>query len=155
MKTINPLPEFSNEQVLLDGTFEAVFRACDVTERTKFDDVTKTETALRFYFEVPSEEATVIKIVGLKFGQQSNLWKDLRAMTGPEFSPEVFRNQDTLWEHIEGLMGRAYVITCTPSESGRFTKITGIQPAKRQPSAGRGRLNGPTRRGRALEEINV
>src|SRR4051812_47752328 len=114
MNTVNPLPEFSNGYVLLEGTYEAVLTDCDVIDRPRFEDPSEVEPAVRFYFEIPSEEVTLTKIDGLKFGQQSNLRKDLRAMTGPDFSPEVFRNREALWAHIASLLGSSYLITCEP-----------------------------------------
>jgi hypothetical protein len=154
MNTMNPLPEFCNEQVILQGTFEAVYTGCDVTERPTFEDPSRTELALRLKFDVPSEGVTLAKMDGLRFGQKSNLRKDLRAMTGPDFSAEVFRNRDALWEHLQSLTGRRYIITCEPAESGLYTKITGIQPAKPTPTS-RGRVNGAALKGPLAGEINI
>jgi hypothetical protein len=151
MNTTNPLPQFSNELDLLQGTFEAVYAGCDVTERPEFDDPMQTEVALRLYFDVPSEGVTLTKLDGLRFGQKSNLRKDLKAMSGQEFSPEVFRNREALWEHLQRLIGRSYVIACEPAESGLFTKITSIQPSANP----RVRPNGVVRRGTLPAEINI
>jgi hypothetical protein len=154
MNTMNPLPEFCNEQAILTGTFEAVYSGCDVTERPKFEDPSQKELALRLKFDVPSEGVTLTKIDGLKFGQKSNLRKDLRAMTGQEFSAEVLRNRDALWEHLESLIGRRYAITCEPAESGLYTKITGIQPGKPLATP-RARVNGAARKGPFPGEITM
>jgi hypothetical protein len=83
--TTNPLPEFSNENVLLTGTFEAVFTGCDVIERPRFEEPSKSEPALKLYFEVSSEEVTLVKIDGLKFSSKSNLRKDLKQLAGASF----------------------------------------------------------------------
>ena len=65
MNTMNPLPEFCNEQVILKGTIEAVYSGCDVTERPTFADLSQTELALRLKFDVPSEGMTLAKMDGL------------------------------------------------------------------------------------------
>ena len=135
METHNPLPEFENPHLLLDGTFEAVLRDCEVINRLKFDDPTVSEPALPFLFEVPSERAVLSKIDNLRFGSKSNLKRDLRQMTGPEFGRQVFNNRTTLWAHIQSLLGRSYTIVCEPSEGGAYTKITAIAPATNGASA--------------------
>lgn len=155
MTTINPLPEFKNEGVILTGTFEAVFSGCDAIDRPTFDDPSKSEPALKLYFEIESEGVTLVKIDGLRFGPKSNLRKDLRQMAGARFNGEVFNNRETLWTCIEELVGKPFTISCEPSESGAFTKITGISPTKGGNSALKHKLNGNRRGKDALEEVNI
>jgi hypothetical protein len=152
------LPEFSNENVLLTGTFEAIFQGCEPFERPNFQDASKVEPALKLYFEVPSEDVTLVKYDSLKFSLKSNLRRDLKQMTGNSLSPDVFNNRDALWSCIEGLIGKRYNITCEPAESGAFTKITSITPHRNGMSAPKGKVNGlnGTRRVKeALDEINI
>ena len=63
----NPIPEFENTNAILSGTYEAVFRGCDVMERPKFDGSPGLETVIKLYFEVPAEEATITKFDNLRF----------------------------------------------------------------------------------------
>jgi hypothetical protein len=103
MTTINPLPELSNENVLLTGTFEGIFRGCDVTERPKFHAPAESEPALKFYFEVPSEAVTLVKIDTLKCSPKSNLRRDLKQMAGAGFCRETFNNRDSVvpsWDPV-------------------------------------------------------
>ena len=121
----NPIPEFLNLNAILEGTYEAVFRGCDVIERPKFDGY-GLETVIKLYFQVPTEEVTITKFDNLRFSPKSNLWKDMRQMSGAGFRSEVFNNRDVLWEHLKSLIGQVYTIRCEPSESGTFTRITDI-----------------------------
>lgn len=155
MTTINPLPEFSNENVLLTGTYEAIFAGCDVIERPNFEDSSKSEPALKLYFEVPSEEVKLVKIDGLKFGIKSNLRKDLKQMAGASFSGDAFNNRASLWTCIEELIGKHYTITCEPAESGAFTKITSITPVRNGGSLSKRNLNGPGRVRNTVDEMNI
>jgi hypothetical protein len=155
MTTVNPLPEFNNENVLLTGTFEAEFTGCDAIERPQFENPSKMEQALKLFFEIPSEGVILVKIDGLRFGPKSNLRKDLRQMAGPRFSGDVFNNRDSLWLCIEELIGKRYTITCEPAESGAFTKITTITPARNGATASKNTLNGSRRGKESLSEINI
>ena len=155
MTTINRLPEFSNENVLLTGTFEAIFQGCEAIERPKFEDASKSEPALKLYFEVPSEDVTLVKIDSLKFSPKSNLRRDLKQMTGNGLTADVFNNRDSLWSCIEGLIGKRYTIACEPAESGAFTKITAITPVKNGSAVMKNKLNGTRRVRDTLEEMNV
>jgi hypothetical protein len=153
METSNPLPQFENPHVLLDGTYEAVLRGCEVIERPKFDDPMVSEPALRFLFEVPSEQVVLGKIDNLKFGSKSNLSRDLRQLMGPKFGRHVFNNRDTLWAHIESLFGRSCTIVCEPSETGAYTKITAIAPATNGAPAVKRKANGTHRLKHADEAV--
>ncbi len=133
----NPIPEFENTNAILAGTYEAVFRGCDVIERPKFDGSPGMETVIKLYFEVPAEEATITKFDNLRLSPRSNLRRDLRQMSGADYRDEVFNNRASLWEHIQSLIGRAYTIHCEPAESGAFTKITDIAAARKTASKGK------------------
>lgn len=155
MTTINPLPEFSNENVLLTGTFEAIFAGCDAIERPKFEDSTKSEPALKLYFDIASEEVTLVKIDGLRFGPKSNLRRDLKQMAGSGFNGDVFNNRDSLWACIEELIGRHYTIACEPAESGAFTKITSITPTRNGTAFPKKKLNGLGKVKEQGDELNI
>jgi len=133
----NPIPEFENTNAILAGTYEAVFRGCDVIERPKFDGSPGLETVIKLYFEVPAEEATITKFDNLRLSPRSNLRRDLRQMSGADYRDEVFNNRASLWEHIQSLIGRAYTIHCEPAESGAFTTITDIVAARKTASKGK------------------
>lgn len=133
----NPIPEFENTNAILAGTYEAVFRGCDVIERPKFDGSPGLETVIKLYFEVPAEEATITKFDNLRLSPRSNLRRDLRQMSGADYRDEVFNNRASLWEHIQSLIGRVYTIHCEPAESGAFTKITDIVAARKTASKGK------------------
>jgi hypothetical protein len=148
MNHSNPLPEFQNPNAILSGRYEAVFIGCDVIERPKFDDTSALEAALRFQFEVPAEGVVITKIDNLRFSQKSNLWRDIKQMTGEGFEAGIFNNRGALWEHIRSLIGRTYTIRCEPSESGAFTKITGIS------IAGKPALAGTAKPGSGAEEAS-
>ena len=129
----NPLPEFYNLNAILSGTFHAIFCDCEVIERPKFDGE-GLETVLKLNFQVPAEDVVLSKFDNLKLSPKSNLRKDLRQMSGPDFRDEVFNNRDALWKHIRSLFGRAYTIRCEPSEGGAFTRIADIG-AEKEPAA--------------------
>jgi hypothetical protein len=125
----NPFFQSSKTLTALQaGTYSVILEAIEKRELPSFEQEGPPRVGLFFKFRTDSGDF-ITKLVNATNNEKSHCVQLAKSLSPSPIGSDVIRDPKRLWEYLQSLQGRAYIVQSEPSSCGRYNNLVSAVPA--------------------------
>jgi hypothetical protein len=110
------------------GTYTVVLDAIEKRDLPSFEQEGPPRVGLFFKFKTESGDF-ITKLVNATNNEKSHCVQLAKSLSPAPIGSDVIRDPKKLWNHLQSLEGRAYIVQSEPSACGRYNNLVSAVPA--------------------------